>query len=150
MMDAIQVYPELMQVAGDLVVKAQDWPGADKIAERLQQVMAAQQNQIDPKVVSQMQQELQKLAQENQELKSDKLIEAKKLEIDAYNAKTQRIRALSDNEVDGNAMEQNAIQTILEHSQELADRDLAYEQMDRNHEVATAKASQPKPKKDAK
>jgi hypothetical protein len=35
MMEAIQVYPELMQVAGDLVVKAQDWPGAQELSERL-------------------------------------------------------------------------------------------------------------------
>lgn len=35
MMNAIQVAPQLMQIAGDLIVKAQDWPGAQEIAERL-------------------------------------------------------------------------------------------------------------------
>lgn len=39
MMEAIQVAPHLMQVAGDLVVEAQDWPGAAAIAERLKKTM---------------------------------------------------------------------------------------------------------------
>lgn len=39
MMQAIQVAPELMQVAGDLIVKSQDWPGAFEIAERLKKTI---------------------------------------------------------------------------------------------------------------
>jgi len=35
----IPAYPQLMQVAGDLVVKSMDWPGADDIAERLVQAL---------------------------------------------------------------------------------------------------------------
>lgn len=35
MMEAVRVAPQIMEVAGDLVAKAQDWNGADKIAERL-------------------------------------------------------------------------------------------------------------------
>src|SRR3546814_6896760 len=46
MMDAIQVWPQLMTVAGDLVARAQDWPGAAKIADRLEQSM--QGAQVDP------------------------------------------------------------------------------------------------------
>lgn len=134
MMDAIQVWPQLMSVAGDLVVKAQDWPGADKIAERLQQTMA--QSQVDPQQVAQMQQQLQELAQENQQLKAKTIIDVKKLEIDAYNAKTQRIRALSDNEVDGNQMEMDAIKMILDSSKDIDDHDIKRDQMDRDHEIA--------------
>src|SRR6185312_2212955 len=136
MMDAIQVWPQLMSVAGDLVVKAQDWPGADKISERLEQTMAQSQQQIDPKVVAQMQQQLQELSQENQQLKSKALIDAKRLEIEAYNAKTQRIRALSDNEVDGNQMEMTAIKNILDKAGDLDSHELQREQMDKNHEIA--------------
>ncbi|OYV41151.1 MAG: hypothetical protein B7Z80_02745, partial [Rhodospirillales bacterium 20-64-7] len=39
MMDAIQVWPQLMEIAGDLVVKAQMWPGADELSERLQKTV---------------------------------------------------------------------------------------------------------------
>lgn len=39
MMEAIQVAPQLMEVAGDLIVSSQDWPGAQQIAERLKKAM---------------------------------------------------------------------------------------------------------------
>lgn len=39
MINAIQVAPQLMAVAGDLIVKAQDWPGAYEISERLKRAM---------------------------------------------------------------------------------------------------------------
>jgi hypothetical protein len=41
MMEAIKVAPNLMDLAGDLIVKAQDWPGAIEIAERIKQMMKA-------------------------------------------------------------------------------------------------------------
>ena len=153
MMEAVQVWPQLLQVAGDLVAKAQDWPGADDLAERLKKTIPQQfldpdeQEQPDPQV-QQMQMEMQALAQENQQLKTDKDIEYKKLLVDLYNAETQRIRALSDNEVDGNETELNGIKAILEgglklHSSALAqdgqehDRDMK----ERQHELAATQAS---------
>jgi hypothetical protein len=111
MMDAVQVWPQLLQVAGDLVAKAQDWPGADDLAERLKKTIPQQfldpdeQTGPDPQI-QQMQMEMQALAQENQQLKIDKEIDLKKLVIDVYNAETQRIRALSDNQVDAELSQQ--------------------------------------------
>lgn len=124
MMDAIQVWPQLMGVAGDLVAKAQDWPGAEKLAERLKKTIPPQFLEegeeggvgMGPEEIQQMQQMLQQLQMENQELKQDKTIDFEKLKIDDYNAKTQRIRALSDHEVDANQMEMDAIQMILDSS----------------------------------
>ncbi len=136
MMDAIQVWPQLMQVAGDLVVKAQDWPGADKIAERLQQVAA--QGQIDPQQVQDMQKELQKLQIENMTLKLEQKNKTGELTIDKYNAITQRIRALSDNEVDANQMEMDAIKTILEGSKALDDQDIRREEGERQERLHTS------------
>lgn len=139
MMDAIQVWPQLMSVAGDLVAKAQDWPGADKLAERLKKTIPPQFLEedeggggIDPQVLQQLQMELQALQEENKKLKADKTVDFKKLEIDAYNAETQRIRALSDNEVDGNAMEMNAIQMILDGSRSLDEHDMKREDAEHN------------------
>lgn len=131
MMDAIQVYPELMQIAGDIVVKAQNWPGADKLADRIKKTIPPQflpdddpdkaQNQPmpSPEEIQKGMAELQELRRENAELKADKTVDFLKLEIDTYNAETQRIRALSDNMVDGTQMEQDAIKHVLDHSREL-------------------------------
>lgn len=121
MMDAIQVWPQLMTVAGDLVARAQDWPGAEKIAERLEQAM--QGSQVDPQQVAEMQQMIQQLQMENAELKLKTKDQTEKNEIGIYNAETQRIRALSDHEVDANQMEMDAIAMILDSSKELDDQD---------------------------
>jgi Phage P22-like portal protein len=133
MMDAIQVWPQLMTVAGDLVARAQDWPGADKIAERLEEQL--QKPQIDPQMVQQMQEQMQKLTMENQQYKLDDSNAKAKLEIDTYNAETLRIRALSDNEVDGNKMEMDAIQMIIDSSTQLDDHDLRRDEFSRNEDL---------------
>jgi hypothetical protein len=115
MMEAIQVYPQLMQIAGDLVVKAQDWPGSEELAERLlktippqllsdkekkemgdqapdmQQIMAAQAQVQE--AMKQAQEELQKLQKENFSLKIKADIESKKLEIEEFRAETDRLNA---------------------------------------------------------
>lgn len=141
MMDAVQVWPQLMGVAGDLVAKAQDWPGADKLAERLKKTIPPQFLEegdtgggIDPQMIQQMQMEMQTLQEENKALKADKTIDFKKLEIDSYNAETQRIRALSDNEVDATKMEQDAIQQILDGSKNLDEHDMRREEFDQKRE----------------
>lgn len=133
MMDAIQVWPQLMTVAGDLVAKAQDWPGAEKIAERMEQAMQAPQ--IDPQEVQKMQEMMQKLQMENATLKLEAKNNSEKLEIEMYNAETQRIRALSDNEVDGNEMEMNAIQMILDGSKQLDEHDMQREKHEHEKEM---------------
>jgi hypothetical protein len=129
MMDAVQVWPQLLQVAGDLVAKAQDWPGADDLAERLKKTIP--QQFLDPEdregpdpQVQQMEMAMQALMQENQQLKVDKEIDLKKLIIDVYNAETQRIRALSDNQVDAELSERSDIQAILEGGLKLTKADM--------------------------
>lgn len=156
MMQAIQVFPEMMQVAGDLVVKAQEWPGADKIADRLklamnpalldpedqqkvaQQQQSAQQMQggqmVSPDQLQQVMQKMQELQQENEQLKA-------KHDIEWYNAETQRIRALSDNMVDGNQMEMQAIQEILAQSRSELDNQHEKEMAAMQHQ-ATAQQQQ--------
>lgn len=129
MMDAVQVYPQLMQMAGDLIAKAQDWPGAQELAERLQKTIPPQllsddekkamgvqppQPQIDPQMVQKAMQHMQELEQEVQKLQQENVKIKQDRELDWYNAETQRIRALSDNEVDGNQMEMTAIQSIID------------------------------------
>lgn len=122
MMNAIQVYPELMSIAGDLVIKAQDWPGAEDLSKRLLKTIPpqllsekeqgelgagapdmqaiAQQQAMAQEQMAQAMQELQKLQQENLLLKTKEAIEekklaieAKKLEIEQFEAETNRIEA---------------------------------------------------------
>lgn len=133
MMEAIQVWPQLMTVAGDLVARAQDWPGADKIAERLEESM--QQSQVDPEQVAKMQEMLQKLQQENFMLKVQTKDKSEANQIDKYDAETQRIRALSDHEVDANAQALNAIKEILEGSKKLDELDLRRDELDQNERI---------------
>lgn len=116
MMNAVQVFPEIMQIAGDLVVKAQDWPGAEELSERLlktippnllsdkekqelgpnagsnpQQLMQ-QQAQMQEQL-QQCQQELQKLQQENLLIKAKDYARENENQIRVYEAETQRLEA---------------------------------------------------------
>jgi hypothetical protein len=119
MMEAVQVFPEMMQVAGDLVAKAQDWPGAEELAQRLQkmvpphllsdkeraemgeqggmdmQAMMQQQAQQQEQMAKAMEQ-LQKLEAENAVLKAKHDVEMRKLEIEEFNAETNRIKVIGE------------------------------------------------------
>ena len=103
MMDAVQVWPQLLNVAGDLVAKAQDWPGAEDLAERLkktvpQEFLDEEDREGPDPAVQQMQMEMQALMQELESLRTDKSLEARKVEIDAFNAETDRLKVVSEQE----------------------------------------------------
>ena len=51
--------PQLMEIAGDLVVRAMDWPQSEEIAERIQQKMQAMQNPPPNPEKELMQQQMQ-------------------------------------------------------------------------------------------
>jgi hypothetical protein len=117
MMEAVQVYPEIMQIAGDLVVKAQDWPGAEELSERLRKTVPPQflsdkekaemgpggpdmqaimqQQAMAQEGLQNAQAELDKLQKENLTLKVKAEIEAKKIVIDEFRAETERLTALA-------------------------------------------------------
>lgn len=129
MMEAVQVFPELMGIAGDLIAKAQDWPGADKLAERLKKTipphLLGEDEEgglgITAEQLMEMQaaiQEMQAALQEQEKQLKDK---SEEIGIAKYNAETQRIRALSDNMVDDTKLNQDAIRDILEYSYKLDD-----------------------------
>jgi hypothetical protein len=153
MMDAIQVYPEMMQIAGDLVVKAQDWPGAEELAKRLQKTIPPQflseeeQAEAGPPVITpqqaqEMQLMLQQLQQENQQLKLDKTLEFKELEIKAFEAETKRIAALNsdkDEISEKTPFETEALRMLLENAKTLDDQDIERTQLNHNMEMDRAK-----------
>lgn len=114
MMQAVQVWPQLISVAGDIIAKAQDWPGAQELATRLQKTIPPQyldgEKDADgnvihagptPEQVQQLQQglmethqKLQETTAENQQLKTKAAVDIQKNQIDMYNAETQRIVAM--------------------------------------------------------
>jgi hypothetical protein len=100
MSNLVQGNPELWAVAGDLIVQNMDWPGADKLAERLKRT-------IDPKLLSdqhspetlQMQKQMEELQQINEQMRSmlenvQTSFEQQELRIKEYEADTKRISAL--------------------------------------------------------
>lgn len=91
MMALTQAYPPLMQVAGDLMVRNMDWPGADDMAERLKKTLPPQlqdkndeQQPIPPQVQAQMQALMQQHEQLTQALTTlQGEVETKKVELDS-------------------------------------------------------------------
>lgn len=108
--------PQLMQVAGDLIMRAQDFPMADELADRLAKTLPPNlqekqpgQQDIPPEVQQQLQQLQQAVEQANQhiqqleeerkgkmlEMMSKENIEHEKVEVEEYRAETERMAALS-------------------------------------------------------
>ena len=103
MIELIRAYPDAAPVIGDLLVKNLDWPGADEIAERLAKAMGQAsegegQAGPDPRAmqaVQQYQAALTQMQQRYQALEADKSLEARKLDIAAFEAETKRISAMN-------------------------------------------------------
>lgn len=91
MADLSKSFPQLMQVAGDLMVKNMDWNGAQEIAERIKKTLPPgladdpknAQAQLPPQVQAQMQQMSQMIQSLTQHLhEKTQLIETKQIELD--------------------------------------------------------------------
>ena len=110
--NAIQRDPSIMQVAGDLVWKVQDFPLSEEFAERFRKIPSIAQliddengGEIPPQVQAQMQQMQQQLQaldkayqdveSENEALKKDKEYDFKKLLIEAYGKETDRLKVVT-------------------------------------------------------
>lgn len=102
--------PQLMQVAGDLIMKAADFPMADQLAERLEKTLPPGMKdddgkpQIPPEVQQQMEQmqqqtqmleaSLQEIGEKYNTLEAGHDIELQKLTIDRYKAETERLKLI--------------------------------------------------------
>ncbi len=96
MIEAARAFPGFVEIAGDLLAKNLDWPGADEIADRWKAMMAQkqdgqgqQQPAVDPAALAKAQTD-QFTAQTNAAQN------AEKLRIDAFNAETARIKAMHE------------------------------------------------------
>lgn len=92
MVELLRVYPQAMNVMGDLLLRSMDWPGAQEMADRLKKLLPPQilsDDQTDPKIqLMKAQQQLQQAMQQI-ELMSKALNEmteamkSKKMELDS-------------------------------------------------------------------
>lgn len=99
-------WPKLMDVAGDKVVRAMDWPGAEEIAERIERTIPPairgeeEQGQIPPEaqaMIGQMEAHIQQLEQALQQAESG----IAKAEIDAASReRVAEINATAKNDVE--------------------------------------------------
>lgn len=85
-----KAYPQIMQVAGDLMVKNMDWPGASEIAERLKKTLPPgiaedkDKKPIPPEVQAQLSQMDQMIAALTEQLQAaTETINTKKLELES-------------------------------------------------------------------
>lgn len=90
MTEMIRAFPASAPIIGPELAKNSDWPGADKIAEKLEALTQGQG--IPPEV----QQRLQQLEQENAQLKADKSIEQGELGVKQYDAETKRMKVTGE------------------------------------------------------
>jgi hypothetical protein len=101
MIELIRAYPAAAPVIGDLLAKNLDWPGADEVASRLQSMLPPKlAGGVSPEAQA-AQAQLATLAQalnaakaQITALQQDRSHEARKLEIDAFEAETNRLKAM--------------------------------------------------------
>lgn len=100
MIELIRAYPAAAPVIGDLLAKNLDWPGADEVAQRLAALLPPQVNGGDPQAqaaqaqIAQLSQALAAAKAEIASLSQDRSHAARKLEIDAFEAETNRLKAM--------------------------------------------------------
>lgn len=78
--EAVRAFPQAAPVLLPLLAKNSDWPGADEVEEKLKEMSSGQ---IPPELQQQIEQgkqELEKLQQENQQLKMDQTAEQAKIQ----------------------------------------------------------------------
>lgn len=101
MVEFMRAVPQAGAMIGDLLAKNLDWPGADKIAERLAPKGQDPQAQAAQQQIQQMGQQLQQMSKQLEDAQRDKAIDGEKIDIDrhkgkidAYKAETERMTAL--------------------------------------------------------
>ena len=112
MMEMVKTNPQIMSIAGDLIVKSMDWPGAEQLAERLQMMLPPNlqkpkegEPQMPPEVQAQVQQSEQMIQQLDEAIQAmtaeleKKDLEQRKLEIEQFNAQTQRLKVQGELEL---------------------------------------------------
>ena len=119
--ELIRAYPPAAALLMDKIVENFDMPGGDELAQRFEAMLPPPVQGQNPQleeakhVVQQLQQELAKVQQEAQAAKADQSakvmdaqLNAQKLEIDFYNAQTERMKVMADAQLKADAAQTEA------------------------------------------
>jgi hypothetical protein len=107
MIELIRAYPPAAPVIGDLLAKNLDWPGADQIAQRMGALLPPVLRGASPEVqqaktqIAQMAQALQAAKVRIAALEQDRSHQARKLQIEAFEAETNRLKVSGSAVLDG-------------------------------------------------
>lgn len=106
MTELMRAYPPAAPLIADMLAKNMDWPGAEEIAARFKAMLPQPVQGQNPEV-QQAQAAIQQLQQQLAQANTDKSIEARKLDIDAFNAETNRLKAV------GAGMQPQQVQALV-------------------------------------
>ena len=67
-MQLVSSFPQIMPVAGDIMVRNMDWPGAEEIADRMEKMLPPQLQENEGQLPPQVQQQVAQLTAQNQQL----------------------------------------------------------------------------------
>jgi hypothetical protein len=156
-MALIQAYPQIMQVAGDLLVGWLDFSGAREIAQRLKAMLPpalqAEEDQLSPGHVAQLQQQFQQLQAAFGKVQG--ILQTKQIEADTkkYVAEISALAGIREAEIkakttaDAGSSDAGYLEQILDWKQDAAmqqQKDQAALQLQReqnSHEAAMAAAA---------
>lgn len=152
MMALAQANPQISAIAGDLMVKAMDWPGADEIAERLKRaippeirgqddedVNGGEGGPVDPlqspavmqladqarSVIQQQQDAIAQLQAQLDTKAAEVQMQAAKLEIERMKAETDRIKVMGDLKLREDQTQLSALSAMSSMRQQPTEADLA-------------------------
>jgi hypothetical protein len=118
MTEMIRAFPPSAPIIGPELAKNLDWPGADKIAEKLEAVTSGQ---LPPEVMKKIEEgkaQLQKLTQENQQLKMDQSAEKAQFQMEAQSSATKLKMEMQANQAKLN-MERQKVEAELRAHEEI-------------------------------
>lgn len=107
MTEFLRIWPQAAPIVGDLVAKNLDWPGADEIAKRLKKMLPPQLQEggLPPEVQQMIEEGKQQIVAQGQvieqmkayilRLESDRSNDARKVDVDEFNAETKRVDVLA-------------------------------------------------------
>ncbi|TGV26343.1 portal protein [Mesorhizobium sp. M4B.F.Ca.ET.143.01.1.1] len=96
MTEMIRAFPESAPIVGPELAKNLDWPGADKIAEKMEAMASGKLPEQAQQQMQQLQVQVQKLSEENQKLKQDQSAKIAELQADQQ---IQLLKLQSEKEV---------------------------------------------------
>ena len=145
MLELSRAYPTLMQVAGDLLVKNMDWPGAQEIAERLKKTLPpsiAESDDREGQIPDAARQQMQAMGQQIEQLtqaltEAQEAMRTKRLELESreriaeFQGRIELVKTFAQADSrESMALLGHEIAAVERGAQELAEPDMAHEQME--------------------